>query len=110
MGAKESRIGFLSYEEALRRGEGEGSGRAAGEAGDGLPAGGWPRDGVGGRAREAEGEDGRCGDHCGGRRERSYGKRCLGIGTVWKGAKLCAREGAKAGTWPYLTSPVLLLF
>jgi hypothetical protein len=36
MGAKESRIGFLSYEEALRRGEGEGSGRAAGEASDGL--------------------------------------------------------------------------
>lgn len=29
MGAKESRIGFLSYDEALRRGEGEGGGGGA---------------------------------------------------------------------------------
>lgn len=35
MGAKESRIGFLSYDEALRRGEGEG-GMCGGPAGPGV--------------------------------------------------------------------------
>lgn len=33
MGAKESRIGFLSYDEALRRGEGRGGRREGGAAG-----------------------------------------------------------------------------
>ena len=41
MGAKESRIGFLSYEEALRRGEGEGSSELRGGQ-RGAPRGGWP--------------------------------------------------------------------
>ena len=41
MGAKESRIGFLSYEEALRRGEG---GRGLGEL-PGRPATGRPEGG-----------------------------------------------------------------
>lgn len=48
MGAKESRIGFLSYEEALRRGEGEGSGELRGGQRR-APGGGWPAGREGGR-------------------------------------------------------------
>lgn len=39
MGAKESRIGFLSYEEALRRGEGGGVWASCWGGPDGLPRG-----------------------------------------------------------------------
>lgn len=81
MGAKESRIGFLSYEEALRRGEGEGSGARGWVARGRGGRVGW---GVGCLARDGVGEAGvgilRAG--------RWSGERCLGIGALGEGAKL----------------------
>lgn len=107
MGAKESRIGFLSYEEALRRGEaGEGAGRAAGRPATGCPEGGRPgRGGAWGRLKR-KGMEGR-------RWERLWGRtvgweQCLEIGTVWKGAKLSQKERCLALAGKCLCSSVAL--
>lgn len=85
MGAKESRIGFLSYEEALRRGEGEGSSELRGGQRE-APRGGWPEGGEAGAwgawrrtERPAVGIS---------RAGRWKGERCLGIGALGEGAKL----------------------
>lgn len=87
MGAKESRIGFLSYEEALRRGEGEGSSQLPGGQRR-APGGGWPggRTGRVGWGVGCLAEDGRPAVGIL-RAGRWRGERCLGIGALGEGAK-----------------------
>lgn len=89
MGAKESRIGFLSYEEALRRGEGEGSGELRGGQCR-APEGGWPEGGAAGSAGAWGVWRGTWGGAGVGilRAGRWSGERCLGIGALGEGAKL----------------------
>lgn len=85
MGAKESRIGFLSYEEALRRGEGGGvrTSRREGQPRAARRVGERPGGGAGGcGSPEAGGEGARDGRVWG----RGVGwERGWGVGTAWEG-------------------------